>query len=203
MRHPQANPLKEFYQYNQPLIFLLRHGQIRNSEVKRFIGASDVLLDEKGIQQANYWKNAFSLLDLDSIYSSSLKRCCNTAELIKGKNQFLKISELNEINMGDWDGRSFEEIKQSMPKEFEKRGQHMAKFRARGGESFQDLEARVMPFFNHLGKNKGHTLVVTHAGVIRVIMSRIMGFHLKDLFKIRVHYGQVFVLSFKTDLKRF
>jgi len=204
LSHPQANPLKEFYQSDKPFIFLLRHGQIQNSNLKRFIGDSDVLLDEIGLQQADYWGKAFSLLDLNTIYSSSLKRCCNTAEFIANKKQFIKVPELNEISMGTWDGKTFDEIKKSMPEEFEKRGKQMDRFCPRGGESFQDLKNRVLPFFDAKIKNKaGHTLVVTHAGVMRVILCRIMGLSLKDLFKIRLHYGQVFVISSKTDLKNF
>lgn len=45
----------------------------------------------------------------------------------------------------------------------------------------------------------GHVLAVTHAGVIRVILCRLMGLPLKDLFKIRPDYGQLAVLSYPAD----
>ncbi len=98
--------------------------------------------------------------------------------------------------MGEWEGRSFEEIQKDHPREYDRRGRAMDRFRPRGGESFDDVFNRVFPFFMDLGiKTPGRTLVVTHAGVIRVLLSRIFGFYPEGLFKIRPEYGQLFVLS--------
>ncbi|MCK5098036.1 MAG: histidine phosphatase family protein, partial [Desulfobacteraceae bacterium] len=62
------------------MIFLLRHGQIQDSERKRYIGTTDVCLDNTGVLQAHYWKTVFSSINIDTIYSSSLKRCNHTAQ---------------------------------------------------------------------------------------------------------------------------
>ena len=183
----------------ESLIFLLRHGQIQGSEKKRFIGRTDVHLDQTGIQQALYWKKAFSSVTVKTIYSSSLERCTITAGVIANGKPIATVPALNEINMGEWDGKSFDDIKQSLPREFEKRGQMIDQFRPPRGESFQDLQERVWPFFENLReKQTGPILVVTHAGVIRVMMCGIMGLNLKEMFKIKLVYGQLFILSFPT-----
>jgi probable phosphoglycerate mutase len=183
----------------ESLIFLLRHGQIQGSEKKRFIGRTDVHLDQTGIQQALYWKKAFSSVGIETIYSSSLERCTHTAGVIANGKQITTVPALNEINMGDWDGKSFDDIKQSLPREFENRGQMIDQFRPPRGESFQDLQERVWSFFETLReKQAGRILVVTHAGVIRVLMCNIMGLHLKEIFKVKLVYGQLFMLSFPT-----
>jgi len=36
---------------------LLRHGQIKGANMKRFIGTTNVLLDSTGIAQAHYWEH--------------------------------------------------------------------------------------------------------------------------------------------------
>jgi probable phosphoglycerate mutase len=52
-----------------------------------------------------------------------------------------------------------------------------------------------MPFFNQCLREPGTPLFVTHAGVIRVILCHVTGLALKDLFQIRMAYGQLYVLE--------
>ena len=111
-------------------------------------------------------------------------------------------SALNEINMGAWDGKTFDQIKTDHPMEFKKRGNCIDTFRAPGGESFYDLSCRVIPFFNQRITNVAEKiLIVTHAGVIRVILCHILNLKLADLFQIKVFYGQLFVLTRKGQKK--
>jgi len=174
----------------------LRHGQICGSEKKRFIGTTDVGLDPIGVLQATYWEQAFTPLNMDAIYSSLLNRCDHTARLIAKGKKIIKTSALNEINMGSWDGKTFDQIKTDQPKEFKKRGECMDTFKAPDAESFYDVSLRVIPFFNHCINGMGEKiLIVTHAGVIRVILCHILNLKLKELFHIKVSFGQLFVLK--------
>ena len=189
------NPLKTYSQ-DDSLIFLLRHGQIRGAEEKRFIGTTDVDLDDTGLLQAQYWQAAFSDFPLDAVYSSRLQRCDRTARQIVGKTPVINTDALNEIHMGEWDGKTFEEIKAHYPEEFKKRGESLPTYRPPSGESFQDLSNRVIPFFNEtLANKKGKTLIVTHAGVIRVILCHILNLPLRNLFQIKPAYGELFILG--------
>jgi len=191
---PPENPFEE-YAHEDSLIFLLRHGRIQGHEEKRFIGATDVPLDDTGLSQARTWQQAFSGFPLDAVYSSRLQRCGNTARRIAGNLPVIHTPALNEIHMGDWDGKTFEEIKALYPEEFIKRGEDLCSYRPSGGESFQDLSDRVLPFFNPLARKKGKTLLVTHAGVIRVILCHVLNLPLKDLFQIKPAYGELFILG--------
>jgi len=195
LKHPLENWLKTYSQ-DDSLIFLLRHGQICGSEEKRFIGTTDVPLDDTGLLQARYWQTIFSDFPLDIIYSSRLQRCDHTARQIAGKRPIINTDALNEIHMGELDGKTFEEIKARYPEEFIKRGENLATYRPPGGESFQDLSNRVLPFFYEiLAGKKEKTLIVTHAGVIRVILCHILNLPLKDLFQIKPAYGELFIFG--------
>ncbi len=195
--------LIQLYYKNQGyLLFLLRHGQIRGHETKRFIGQTDVPLDSIGRNQALSWHKDFSSLNFNRVYSSSLERCKKTAQLICPHHDIHIDHRLNEINMGDWDGKSFMKIKKIRPEAFKKRGDNIYRFKPAKGESFQDLSSRVLPFFNKLEssrmkvKNKSHlTLVVTHAGVIRVFLSHLLHLKPEELFTIKMNYGQLFVVT--------
>ena len=190
----QDNPLLTYSQTDS-LVFLLRHGQIQETGEKRFIGSTDTALDAAGISQARYWHQALSPLNIDTFYTSGLTRCRHTATIISENRSVITHPELNEIHLGQWDGMTFEEIKQQDPSGFKQRGEHLDTFRPPDGESFLDLQNRVLPFFHQCLPEPGTPLFVTHAGVIRVILCHVTGLPLKHLFQIRMAYGQLFVLE--------
>jgi probable phosphoglycerate mutase len=188
------NPLLTYSQ-TDGLVFLLRHGRIQGAGEKRFIGRTDTDLDAEGISQARHWHQALSLVNIGTIYSSGLTRCRHTARIIAGDRSVIPAPALNEILLGQWDGKTFEEIRRQDPDGFKQRGDHLDTFQPPGGESFLDLQNRVLPFFNQCLQEPGTPLFVTHAGVIRVILCHVTGLALKDLFQIRMAYGQLFVLE--------
>ncbi len=194
MKQALENPLKKYSQHNS-LIFLLRHGQIEGSDKKRYIGQTDVPLDDTGILQANYWRDQFSSIKMDTVYSSSLKRCAGSAELIAKNQKIIVTPKINEINMGTWDGKTFDQIKTEQSVEFEKRGKSIDTFRPPNGESFFDVHCRVNSYFDkYINNREERILIITHAGVIRIILCHILEMELKDLFKIKVFYGELFVI---------
>ena len=206
LKPPPENLLRKYSQ-DDAFVFLLRHGQTCGSDTKRFIGITDVDLDPTGLLQASYWKQAFGSINLNAIYSSSLNRCDYTAQLIANGKKIIKTRALNEINMGSWDGQTFDLIKKDQPEEFKKRGRYIDTFKAPKGESFYDVSLRAVPFFNRCardmekGMEKGmgdKILIVTHAGVIRVILCHILKLKLKEMFQIKLSFGQLFV--FKKNL---
>lgn len=179
-----------------PWIFLLRHGQIEGHETRRFIGRTDIPLDETGKAQALFWKNAFADIQFDNIYSSSLFRCRQTAALIRPDQEICVDVRLNEINLGDWDGKSFDHIKKTEPRLFQLRGENIDGFRPPGGESFRDLYDRVFPFFEYMGQDlKKPVLVVTHSGVIRVMLCHWLGRNPGQVLEIRPEYSHLFLLE--------
>lgn len=98
--------------------------------------------------------------------------------------------------MGEWDGKTFEEIKARYPEEFIKRGKNLSTYQPPDAESFQDLSNRVLLFFNEsLAGKKEKILIVTHAGVIRVILCHLLNLPLKNLFQIKPAYGELFILG--------
>lgn len=193
--------LSSRYSAEKSLLFLLRHGQIEGHEKKRFIGSrTDSPLDHIGKAQALAWQKAFSDIRFDAVYSSELKRCLDTAALICPEQNIQIDPGLNEINMGTWDGKSFDEISKTLPLEFERRGRQMNSFRPPEGESFQDLYERVSAFFNgcikkHHSQQMSRILIVTHAGVIRVMASRLLKINPQQMFEIRMDYAHLFLIS--------
>jgi broad specificity phosphatase PhoE len=105
-------------------------------------------------------------------------------------------AELRELNMGDWDGRLFSEIKSSFPEEFFRRGEDIANYRPSQGESFADCRDRVVPWFERIAqKNERNILCVGHAGVNRLILSHVLGIPLARVFCIEQSYGCINLIA--------
>lgn len=173
-------------------IYLIRHGKIDCGKEKRYIGITDLPLSGKGINQAEELRDYFSNIDIEKVYISPLIRCVQTSEIILGSRNLERvvIEELKEINMGDWEGESFAYIKSRFPEQYVSRGKYIDTFVPPGGESFYQLQQRVIPAFEHIIRStEGNTLVVAHAGVNRVILSKILGFPLQEIFNVCQSYG--------------
>jgi probable phosphoglycerate mutase len=171
------------------MIYLLRHGKPDSAE-GRFIGQTDLPLSAEGIEQANQWARFFSKngITFDAVFASDLLRCKKTSEIAApGAVEYLP--SLREINLGEWDGKPYKEIIESRPAEWKERGGDIASFRPALGESFYDLQSRVVPAVSEIMRGAGNKLVVTHAGVIRCVICHMMEVPLAKLFTLESDYA--------------
>jgi alpha-ribazole phosphatase len=153
-------------------IYLVRHGRIDIGKEKCYIGFTDLTLSKEGIVQAQKLKSFFSNVDIEKAYVSPLIRCIQTLDIILENRNVERIlmKELMEINLGEWEGKSFSYIKRFFPEQFKDRGENIDTFVTPGGESFEQLKKRVIPAFEAIKENStGNVLIVAHAGVNRVI----------------------------------
>ncbi|WP_031485091.1 histidine phosphatase family protein [Maridesulfovibrio frigidus] len=178
------------------MIILIRHGEADKAK-GRAIGQEDLPLSAAGKKQAGTLAQSLSSLSIDYLYTSPLKRTRATATpLEKAYNKKAIICpELTEINLGLWDGLSFEQIKKDFPSEYEKRGQNIATYRPPEGESFADLAERVRGKFQEITDKDAPTIIVTHAGVIRVIMHMALGIPLNNIFQFSPSHCHATILK--------
>jgi probable phosphoglycerate mutase len=184
-------------------IYLLRHGAIQQpKEGKRYIGWLDPPLNRTGFAQAVAWSNYFSKMELDAICCSDLVRCRATAGIIGARLSIESqvFPELREICLGTWEGKSLERVKQLYPRQFQKRGEDLADYRPPGGESFRDLQNRVWPPFEAVIRRlQKRSLIVTHAGVIRVLLCRLLEMPLENLFLFGLSFGALTIIDVRPE----
>lgn len=187
-------------------IFLVRHGHIDYGSEKRYIGITDLPLSNAGVGQAINLQAYFSGIEIKKAYTSPLKRCLQTAEILLGGSRTSRITlvdDLKEINMGEWENQTINYIKDHFREMYEKRGASIDEFIPPGGESFKQLQKRVIPTFEFIAQNTiGNTLIISHAGVNRVILSTLFDFPLNELFKISQPYGCINELSWDISCRR-
>ena len=92
------------------------------------------------------------------------------------------------------------EAQARFPAEWQRREKDLVTFRPPGGESFRDLAVRIEPVFNQMVQApEGDILIVAHAGVNRVILCRVLGMDLANLFRLGQDYGSLNLLEPKKD----
>ncbi|MDD4680823.1 MAG: histidine phosphatase family protein [Clostridia bacterium] len=190
-------------------LFLIRHGEIRQHREKIFLGQADIPLSEKGREQAK--KSALELknysISTNRIYTSDLSRAAETAEIIRvGLSPEIEIilePEFREISLGEWDGLFISEIREKYPDEYKKRGKNLIIFKfGNESENFYDLQYRVMKGFHKLmrqekeAEGSGDIVIVTHSGVINVILSNLQHKDLGDEIKNHIPNGGVVVIDY-------
>ncbi len=179
-------------------IYLVRHGEIVTGGGKRFIGQIDLPLSDTGVRQATRLRDRLAGLKFVRIFCSDLVRSIATARTIsqnRGLEPFA-VKGLREINMGLWEGLTFDEVRRSYPGEFEKRGSDIVNYRRHGGESFAHCALRVMAALDViLAATCGDILIAGHAGVNRIIISRVLGMPMENIFRIAQDYGCLNILA--------
>lgn len=179
------------------MIYLMRHGSIVGHDVMRFVGQSEVELDDAGLAMAERRRESLSAVEFSRVLSSELSRTRRTAEIVSGVQPEI-VAELNEISLGQWQGRTVESIRQTEPDVYAARGRDIAGFRPPGGESFRDLADRAWPAFENIMQNAStNVLVVAHGGVNRVLLCMLLGMPLFKLFRLGQDYGCLNLIALK------
>jgi alpha-ribazole phosphatase len=193
-------------------ILLVRHGTTKLHSGDRFWGKTDIPLSNTGIKQAGQLRNRLAPEKIDAIYSSTLSRARSTAEIIASghKADVTACEDLCECNFGYIEGLNYEEIKRLYPALAEELNTWQA-VAFPGGESLEELNARVRTFLKRLEKHKPKetVLVVAHGGPLRLIVCNLLGLGLEFWLKIRIDlaslsivetYPQANILSLLNDV---
>jgi len=171
-------------------IGLLRHGEVCGG--KCFRGNTDDPLTEKGwLQMWNEVEN--SSICWDQIVSSPLKRCFKFAREFGVKHSIPVYIEkrFQEIYFGEWEGRNASDI-------LVKYGDLLSRYwgdpvnnTPPNAESLLMFNDRVMSGWSDVlsaSENK-NTLVVTHGGVIRLLLCQLQHHPIRNLLDLEVGYA--------------
>lgn len=167
-------------------IDLMRHGEPVGGS--RYRGRLDDPLSDRG------WAQMHAAVGdhrpWEHIISSPLLRCRAFAEALSQRLGLpLEIDpRWQELDFGDWEGRSAEELGVTDPQRLRKFWTDPITHPPPGGESLAAFGDRVMDAWNELlARHAGrHLLVVGHAGVIRMVLRHVLDMPLERLFRIQV-----------------
>lgn len=184
-------------------IYLIRHGETEYGTEKRYLGHTDCGLSEEGIRQARHLADIFtdSKIVINQIFSSDLIRCRDTIQTIFPDREITFLEQLREINMGIWDGLTFEEVKTRFAEDYSKRGYDLAGFIPENGESFYHCQKRAVNiFYQLLHSTVGNVVICSHAGFIRALLCRYLYMNLNDLCQIKQDYGCISIITYEDPI---
>lgn len=166
--------------------WLVRHGQTDWNVQGRWQGHTDPPLNELGRKQTQILAEGLANVHFDAIFSSDLDRAYETACAV-GDRQGIKVrieGRLREINLGEWEGLTREEIKHLYPAEWKDREQFPLEARPPGGESVLELAERIIPAVSDIARTypSGRVLIVSHGLALGVIICHAQGLPLEQSF---------------------
>jgi alpha-ribazole phosphatase len=158
-------------------ILFIRHAE--TDLAGRFCGHTDPELNERGYSQISQLIDLLQTEKLEAVYASDLRRAHTTGKAIADAQSVdLRLRpSLREIDFGRWERLTWNEIEQ-LDKAY---AQHWLALYpalpAPGGERFEDFENRILGELKYLTQQQqGRRIaVVTHAGVLRIVLHRFCG----------------------------
>mgnify|MGYP001044686388 CR=1 FL=1 len=159
-----------------------RHGETDWNLLKRVQGTTDIPLNENGIRQAELLCENLERerVNLCRIYSSCQIRALATAEKagLKFHIPVKVISGLEEMNLGLFEGHTWDEIETLYPDELKKWQSDKRYNKTPKGESYQDLLERLFSALNRIMEESkddidlgGDVLILTHGAVILSLLT--------------------------------
>jgi len=182
------------------IIYLIRHGQSETQEGPTCcIGrGSNPSLSENGRKQSGLLAECFDGIAIDRVYYSTLKRSRETAEILSGGKLVLcPLSSLDEIDMGEWEGLSFSEIRMKYPDIYNERGKDWS-ICPPDGENLESAAERIESTLKEIaGNGDNNILVVTHDGLIRALLWSLLKLNTKQDAMVRQPFGSLTVLKYE------
>jgi len=176
-------------------MYLWRHPEVRGGKDGVVHGHGDVALTRIGNAQLKGIGRYMSQFKLDAVYCSDLQRSMLVAEAV-GRSQDPRRKpqarmSLRELNLGEWEGMDIKQIQKQHPEELEARWNDIANYRIAGGETLTELAERIVPVFQEIiGKHQGREVcVISHGGVNRVFLAKLLGMPLDRIFRIDQEYA--------------
>ena len=177
-------------------LLLARHGQSVSNAVLRFQGAQDVALSELGARQAEALGRAIRRLGITAVYTSPLERARRTAEIAAaGLGVPLQpVDDLRELSLGDWEGRTVEEIRALPGDPYEHWVRDPVACLPPGAEPLPEVQARVVSAMADIAAahpNGQQVLVVCHGGVISAYLAHCLGLPLSSIWRLTLSNGSI------------
>lgn len=172
-------------------VYLIRHGLPDFPEGKGMcIGTTDIPMGEAGLAQAAVM--ATKLPPVSAIFSSPLTRAVQTAETIG--LPVAVLPDLREMYAGEWDGLTFDQIRQRYPDLYAARAKDLT-IPLPGAETYESGIARFSAAMNYAAETApGDFAVVAHGGIIAQFLRSVSGTWYKP------DYAEIISLTYKNGI---
>lgn len=183
----------------QTKLIMVRHGMTDWSVAKRYCGRTDIPLNNSGKRQAVELCRVLSGEKIGAVYTSKAKRAHEFAKIAFEKLPIAVMPELNEMDFGVFEGLTYDEIMGKYPEIYSKWIEDPHKTDIPEGESMSNFKKRldgVLKKIIRQGEAKT-SVIITHAGVIKMIISDILA--IEDIWKAKLEWGYIAAVVEKNE----
>lgn len=183
---------------NQITLVLIRHGATKANTEHRYLGKTDEVLSKEGEMQLLEYKQKCFFPNIDYLFSSPMKRCIQTAEILYPGLKPVQIEDWKEMDFGVFEGKNYLELQGD--KRYQEwidsngtlpfpEGESREEFITRCDKGFWKMIEELKPIKREEHKTVG---MVVHGGTIMALLSK---YGIGDYFDYQVPNGKGFVCT--------
>lgn len=185
---------------NQITLVLIRHGATKANMEHRYLGKTDEVLSKEGEMQLFEYKKMGFFPNIDYLFSSPMKRCVQTAEILFPELKPVEIEEWKEMDFGVFEGKNYLELQGD--KRYQEwidsngtlpfpEGESREEFISRCDKGFQSMIGKLKPTKEEEHKTVG---IIVHGGTIMALLSK---YAKGNYFDYQVPNGKGFICTMK------
>jgi broad specificity phosphatase PhoE len=174
--------------------YILRHGETVWNVEGRMQSHLDSPLTERGRTQALRQGAILREAGVEGlpVHSSPSGRVAETVALALPNARPVLDQRLAEVGMGDWQGRTLEEIGRLWPRTMDDPHPFLWKFDAPGGERLAQMQARIADW---LSEQRAPVIVVTHGVTSQLLRGMLLGLDIPAMAGLEDRQGVVYRVS--------
>lgn len=186
---------------DNPLLYLVRHGQTDANVEHRYVGWSDDRVNEAGRAQAAALAAELAEEGIEHVFTSPVRRAVETAEILAEAwdASVRSVHDLHEIEIGPWKGLLEREVEERFPEAYALWRTDPTRLELDGRESLENVRDRAVRAVDQIARSQlsateAPGLVVTHLAVLRVLWLTALGRPLAKYHEVEGPFCEVFPL---------
>lgn len=178
-------------------LILIRHGMTEANERHLYCGSSDISLSSSGKENLKMIKESGIYPGISGmrVVTSGMKRSNETLLELYGNISYETDPGFREIDFGVFEMKSYEELKDN-PLYIRWIEGDNEKNIIPGGESGEIFKNRVFKSLDYVIHNETDTVIITHGGVISVIMNHLFAQENKNRYQWQPSFGRGYIVFF-------
>ena len=172
-------------------IYLIRHGKTEANEHHLYCGSSNLPLSDGGM--AALGKKRYDI-SAERFLTSGMLRTEQTLRLLFGDVAHETDSRFREVDFGDFELHSYEELKDDPAYQAWITGDNESNIPP-NGESGAQMTRRVLEAFRELAERGETCVLIAHGGVIAAIMANLFPSEEKNRYQWQPKPGEGYALS--------
>jgi broad specificity phosphatase PhoE len=176
-------------------LWLIRHAEVEERYQGVFGGQIDMDLSLRGQQQAAALAEFLHGFKFDALYASPMRRVQQTLApwLANSAPRPILRPELKEVDFGDWTGLNWDQLLSRFGVNVSTWLDQIESGSVPNGESSAALRARLEPCLHEILKRHPgqHVAVACHGGVIRMLLTILLGWPLPRWASVEIDYASV------------